>query len=214
MKSLILLVPAGDVQRGLVGSALRLRQHERAVRRTEQTVRAGNHLERISRLLLARVMYQDQAQPVAIGKAFQPGNDVVIARIAVRLAADLPYLLQCVDDNEPGIRVLLDKALQLLIQSFSELPCMCGEKELIRDLHIEHLIHSSLQALVIVLQRHVQNRSFSHRKIPQRRTGADMERKLCDQEALTDFGRADQQIGSRKEQVVDQRRLALIRGFV
>ena len=99
MKSLILLVSAGDVQRGLVCCALGFLQEKRSIRRTQQTICAGDHIEHIVRFLLACVMHQDQAQAAAIGKAFQPGNDIVVAGVAVRFAADLTNLLQGIDDS-------------------------------------------------------------------------------------------------------------------
>ena len=214
MKSLILLVSAGNVQRGLVCGALGFLQKKCSIRCTEQTICARDHIEHIVRFLLASVMHQDQTQSAAIGKAFQPGNDIVVAGVAVRFAADLTNLLQGIDDNEPGIRVLANKTLQLLVQSFPKLSRSCSKKELIRDFHIEHLIHPALETLVIILQRQIQNRSLPHRVIPERCPGTDMVGELRDQETLSQLRRADQKIGSGIEQAVDQRRLALIRGFI
>ena len=46
-----------------------------------------------------------------IGKPFQFGDYLIVVGIAVLSAVLLPYFLQGVDDNKPGVRVFPDKAL-------------------------------------------------------------------------------------------------------
>ena len=70
VKALILLVASGNVQCSSVGSPALLLQKKGSVCRTQQTVRAGDHIEFILRLLLASVMNEQQANAVFIGKCF------------------------------------------------------------------------------------------------------------------------------------------------
>ena len=55
-------------------------------------------------------MYNQEANPAYIGKPFQSGDYLIVVGIAVLSAVLLPYFLQGVNDNKPGVRVFPDKA--------------------------------------------------------------------------------------------------------
>ena len=118
IEPLILLVTPGYVQRrGAVCPAFLLEQ-ERTIRRAEQTICAGNHIESIIGLLLARMMHQQQTNTAFVGKAFQAGHHFIIAGIAAFFAAVLPDFLQRVNDDKARVRMFPHKAFELCFQTF------------------------------------------------------------------------------------------------
>ena len=111
IESLVLLVTPGHVQNGTAICPLLLLKKKGPVRRSQQTVGAGDHIKLIIGLLLAGVMYNQEANPAYIGKPFQFGDYLIVVGIAVLLCPGLPDFLQGVDDNKPGVWVFPDKAL-------------------------------------------------------------------------------------------------------
>ena len=95
-------------------------------------------------LLLACVMYQEQAHTIFVCKLLHPAHDVIIVGIAVSIGADLSDFLQGIDDNEPGIGMLPDEPLKLLIKSCTELLCIYRKMQVIRSLYTEHTGHTLL----------------------------------------------------------------------
>ena len=106
-----MLIPPGNVQGGGVVCPPLLLEQEGPVCRTQQAVGAGDHIKLVIGLLLAGVVYHQEADSAYIGKLFQFGDYLIVVGIAVLSAVLLPYFLQGVDDNEPGVRVFPDKTL-------------------------------------------------------------------------------------------------------
>ena len=111
VEALVLLIPPGNIQGGSVVRPPLFLEQEGPICRPQQAIGAGNHIKFIIGLLLAGVMYYQEADPAYIGKPFQFGDYLIVVGIAVLTAVLLPYFLQGVDDNEPGVRVFPDKAL-------------------------------------------------------------------------------------------------------
>lgn len=141
---LIRLISADDFKGGVQIGALFLLQKKCPICTTKQSCCAGDHFKFVSGLLLACVMYQEQAHTIFVCKLLHPAHDVIIVGIAVSIGADLSDFLQGVDDNEPGIGMLPDEPLKLLIKSCTELLCIYREMQVIRSLHAEHTGHTLL----------------------------------------------------------------------
>ena len=148
---LIRLVTSHNVQQGGVVRAPLLLHDERAIRCTQQTVGAGDHIKAVLGLHLPGVMNHQQADAVPVAESFQFGHDLVVTGVAVSLTADLPHLLQGVDNDEPYIRVLSDESFQLLVKSLAHGLSLRCEVEIAGLLYPEHLGEPPLQPGVIVL---------------------------------------------------------------
>ena len=144
MELLIRLISADDFKGGVQVGALFLLQKKCPIRTAKQSCCAGDHFKFVSSLLLACVMYQEQAHTIFVCKLLHPAHDVIIVGIAVSIGADLSDFLQCVDDNEPCIGMLPDEPLKLLIKSCAELLCIYREMQVIRSLYTEHTGHTLL----------------------------------------------------------------------
>ena len=81
------------------------------VRRTHQAIGAGDHIKLVVGLLLASMMYQQEADPRSIGKAFQTGYHLIVVCVTVFLCPGFPDFLQGVDDDKPGVLVFPDKPI-------------------------------------------------------------------------------------------------------
>ena len=75
-----------------------------------EQARQEYHIKAVLGFHLPGVMNHQQADAIPVTEGFQPGHDLIVAGVAVSVTADLPHLLQGVDDDEPYIRVLPDEA--------------------------------------------------------------------------------------------------------
>ena len=101
----------GHVQNGAAVCPLLLLKKKGPVRRSQQTVGAGDHIEFVICLLLSSVVYQQEADAAIIGKAFQLTHHLVIVGVAVLIPTSLPDFLEGVNDNQLGVRVFPDELL-------------------------------------------------------------------------------------------------------
>ena len=106
-----MLVTPGHVQNGAAVCPLLLLKKKGPVRRSQQTVGAGDHIEFVICLLLSSVVYQQEADAAIIGKAFQLTHHLVIVGVAVLIPTSLPDFLEGVNDNQLGVRVFPDELL-------------------------------------------------------------------------------------------------------
>ena len=148
---LIRLVASNDVQQGGVVRAPLLLHDECSIRCTQQAIGARDHIEAILGFHLPGVVNHQQADAVPVAESFQFGHDLVVAGVAVSVTADLPHLLQGVDDDEPHIWMLPDEAFQLLVKSLAHGLGLRCEVEIAGLLHPEHPGEPPLQPGVIVL---------------------------------------------------------------
>ena len=114
------------------------------------------------------------ADAVLVGKLLEPTDDLIIAGVAVRLAADFPDFLHGVNDNESGVGMLPHKTLKLLVQPVSNLARRGCKVQPVGVVDAVHHEHTALDALKIVLQGKVQHRTGMDFVVPQRFAGADM----------------------------------------
>ena len=178
---------------------LRLRTRFRC---TQQTVGAGDHIKAVLGFHLPGVMNHQQANAVPVAESFQFGHDLVVAGIAVSVTADLPHLLQGVDDDEPYIRVLPDESFQLLVKSLAHGLSLRCEVEIVGLLYPEHPGEPPLQPGVIVLQRQIEDGALMHLVLPQRKPHRHMVGKLPHEEGLAHLGRSYKEVGATVQQVV------------
>ena len=104
-------VTPGYVQCGGAVRPPLLLEQKGSVRRTHQAIGAGDHIKLVVGLLLAGVVYQQEANPRSIGKVFQTGYHLIVVCVTILLGPGLPDFLQGVDDDKPGVRVFPDKPI-------------------------------------------------------------------------------------------------------
>ena len=150
-------------------------------------------------------MNHQQADAVPVAESFQFGHDFVVAGVAVSVTADLPHLLQGVDDDEPYIRVLPDESFQLLVKSLAHGLSLRCEVEIAGLLYPEHPGEPPLQPGVIVLQCKVEDGALMHLVLPQRKPHRHMVGKLPHEEGLAHLGRTYEEVGATVQQVVHNR---------
>ena len=100
MQPLVLLVAPGYIQRSGITGALFLLEKERSISSAEQAICAGNHIELILCLLLARMMHQQQADVVFICKLFQLADDFGGICLFLNLLAGAPPAQQYANDEQ------------------------------------------------------------------------------------------------------------------
>ena len=141
-------------------------------------------------------MNHQQADAVPVTEGFQLGHDLVVAGVAVSVPADLPHLLQGVDDDESYIRVLPDEAFQLLVEPFAHGLGLCCKVEVAGLLHPKHPGEPPLQPGIIVLQGQIEDGALMHLVLPQRKPHRHMVGKLPHEEGLAHLGRSYKEVRS------------------
>ena len=114
IEDLILLVAPHHIDSCLQRRSLFLLHEKRPVRTAEQPCRTGDHFKAVTGRLLASVVDGQNADAVLVGKLLEPTDDLIIAGVAVRLAADFPDFLHGVNDNEFGVGMFSHEVLKLL----------------------------------------------------------------------------------------------------
>ena len=100
-------VPPGAVERGCVLSALTLAEDKVAVGGTAESGGAGDHVHGIIVIHLPQVMHQQNGDAVLVRQRFQNADVPVVAGIGICVIACGADALERVDDDEPGLRMLL-----------------------------------------------------------------------------------------------------------
>lgn len=150
-KQLVSKVAADNLQGSIMVTALTFAQHHSTVRRTQKTVGAGNHLKGVFRLLLARMMHQQKANIILIGKFLQLSCTAVIAGVITFFVLSAAYFLQGVNDYQAYVRILLHKGVQLLLQTVINILRTDCHMQVFCDLHIKHAHKTLLQAGKLIL---------------------------------------------------------------
>ena len=120
-------VPPGAVERGGILSALALAEDEVAVGGTAESGGAGDHVHGIIVIHLPQMMHQQNGDAVFVRQRFQNADVPIVAGIRVCVIACGADALERVDDDEPGLRMLLQKLLDLFHQPVMELLGHDGE---------------------------------------------------------------------------------------
>ena len=157
IEDLILLVASYHIDGCFQRRALFLLHEKRPIRTTEQSCCTGDHFEAVTCRLLAGVVNSQNADAVLVGKLLEPTDDLIIAGVAVRLAADLADFLHGVNDNEFGVGMFPHDVLKLLVQPVSNLACRSCKVQPVGVVDAVHHEHTALDALKIILQRKVQH---------------------------------------------------------
>jgi hypothetical protein len=105
-------------------------EQERAVSRIGQTRGAGDGIEAIIRRLFARMVDKQDADPESIAELLYPLHDFIIAGAVVPFATDVAYLLERINDNQPGLRILAEKRIKLTIETVAHPIRICGTMQI------------------------------------------------------------------------------------
>ena len=195
-------VPPGAVERGCVLSALALAEDEVAVGGTAESGGAGDHVHGIIVIHLPQMMHQQNGDAVLVRQRFQNADVPVVAGIRVRVIARGADALERVDDDEPGLRMLLQELLDLFHQPVVELLGHDGEVQRGRCVLCE-IKEAALDTLEAVLQTEVQHLAWPCGERPERLALRGAETQPQRQPRFADLRRACQQVQSLGKQIVD-----------
>ena len=195
-------VPPGAVERGCVLSALALAEDEVAVGGTAESGGAGDHVHGIIVIHLPQMMHQQNGDAVLVRQRFQNADVTVVAGIRVRIIACGADALERVDDDEPGLRMLLQKLLDLFHQSIVELLGHDGEVQRGRCV-LREIKEAALDTLEAVLQTKVQHLAWPRGERPERLALRGAETQPQRQPRFADLRRACQQVQPLGKQIVD-----------
>ena len=137
------------------GLAHTLALHDPAgIGRTHQTVGACNLLERIVCGLFAQMVDQQNADIVLISQCFQGADFLVIAGIHTVVLVAGTHLLQGIDDDQPGVRVLIEETCELFFQPLPDAAAFRLHDQPFGGFFTAHKLEKALlQAVEGVLQR-------------------------------------------------------------
>ena len=195
-------VPPGAVERGGVLSALTLAEDEVAVGGAAESGGAGDHVHGIVVIHLPQMMHQQNGDAVLVRQRFQNADVPVVAGIRACVIARCADALERVDDDEPGLRMLLQELLDLFHQPVMELLGHDGEVQRGRRV-LREIKEAALDALEAVLQTEVQHFTWARGERPERFALRGTETKPQRQPRFTDLRRACQQVQSLGQQIVD-----------
>ena len=195
-------VPPGAVERGGVLSALTLAEDEVAVGGTAESGGAGDHVHGIIVIHLPQMMHQQNGDAVLVRQRFQNADVPIIAGVWIRVIARDADALERVDDDEPGLRMLLQKLLDLFHQPVVELLGHDGEVQRGRRV-LREIEEAALDTLEAVLQTEVQHLAWPCGERPERFALRGAETQPQRQPRFADLRRACQQVQSLGEQIVD-----------
>ena len=195
-------VPSGAVERGGVLSALTLAEDEVAVGGTAESGGAGDHVHGIIVIHLPQVMHQQNGDAVLVRQRFQNADVTVVTGIRIRVIARGADALERVDDDEPGLRMLLQELLDLFHQPVVELLGHDGEVQRGRRVLCE-IEEAALDTLEAVLQTEVQHLAWPCGERPERLALRGAETQPQRQPRFADLRCACQQMQSLGEQIVD-----------
>ena len=137
------------------GLAHTLALHDPAgIGRTHQTVGTCNLLERVVGGLFAQMVDQQNADIVLISQCLQCADFLVIAGIHTVVLVAGTHLLQGVDDNQPGVRMLIEEAGELFFQPLPDAAAFRLHDQPFGGFFAAHKLEKALlQAVEGVLQR-------------------------------------------------------------
>jgi len=137
------------------GLAHTLALHDPAgIRRAHQTVGTCNLLERIVCGLFAQMVDQQNADVILVRQCLQSADLLVIAGIHTVVLVVGTNLLQSIDDDQPGVRVLIEEAGELFFQPLPDAAAFRLHDQPFGRFFAAHKLEKALlQAVESVLQR-------------------------------------------------------------
>ena len=138
MQPLILLISAGDIQHRRIGGAFLLAENKSAIRRTQQAIGSGNHIEFVICRQLAGVVNDYHRHLIAVGNSLQPGHNIVVTAVAEIRSTNLTHPFQSVNDNQTGVGMLSHKATNLILQTAAGCFTVGGKIQIFSRLSAEH----------------------------------------------------------------------------
>jgi len=137
------------------GLAHTLTLHDPAgIGRTHQTIGTCNLLERIVCGLFAQMVDQQNADVILVRQCFQRADLLVIAGIHTVVLVAGTNLLQGINDDQPGVRVLIEEAGELFFQPLPDAAAFRLHDQPFGGFFAAHKLEKALlQAVEGVLQR-------------------------------------------------------------
>ena len=204
-------VPPGAVERGGVFSAPTLAEDEVAVGGAAESGGAGDHVHGIIVIHLPQMVDQQNGDAVLVRQRFQNADVPVVTGIRIRVIARSADALERVDDDEPGLRMLLQELLDLFHQPVVELLGHDGEVQRGRRV-LREIKEAALDALEAVLQTEVQHLAWPCGERPERLALRGAETQPQRQPRFADLRCACQQVQPLGQQIVDHEGDRLVSG--
>jgi len=137
------------------GLAHTLALHDPAgIGRTHQTIGTCNLLERIVCGLFAQMVDQQNADVILVRQCLQRTDLLVIAGIHTVVLVAGTHLLQGIDDDQPGVRVLIEETCELFFQPLPDAAAFRLHDQPFGGFFAAHQLEKALlQAVEGVLQR-------------------------------------------------------------
>ena len=204
-------VPPGAVERGGVLSALTLAEDKVAVGSAAESGGAGDHVHGIIVIHLPQMMHQQNGDAVLVRKLLEDADIPVVAGVGICVIACGADALERVDDDEPGLRMLLQELLDLFHQSIVELLGHDGEVQRGRRV-LREIKEAALDTLEAVLQTEVQHLAWPCGERPEWLALRGAETQSQRQPRFADLRRACQQVKPLGKQIVDHEGDRLVSG--
>ena len=138
-----------------------------------------------------------------VAERLEPTDNLVIVGVIVFVASDFPNLLQGVHDHQSGFGMMGKKRFELIEQPAAKRHGLRRKMQVWRILRTEHLVQAFLDASVVIFKGEIQHLARMHVVLPQGSSCRDRITELRHEEGFADFRRADEQISSGVEQIVD-----------
>ena len=187
------------------GLAHTLALHDPAgIGRTHQTVGACNLLERIVCGLFAQMVDQQNADVILVSQCFQRADLLVITGIHTVVLIAGTNLLQGVDDDQPGVRVLIEETCKLLFQPLPDAATFRLHDQPFGGFFAAHQLEKALlQAVKGVLQRKIKHGVRLYFASPHRLALRDLQAQPQGQPAFARFAGAGKQRQPCRKQIRD-----------
>jgi len=170
--------------------------------RAHQTVGTCNLLERIICGLFTQMVDQQNADIVLVCQCFQGADFLVIAGIHTVVLVAGTHLLQGVDDDQPGIWVLVDKADKLFLQPLPDAAAFRLHDQPFGGFFAAHKLEKALlQAVKGILQRKINHGVRLYFASPHRLSLRHLQAQPQGQPAFARFAGAGKQRQPCREQI-------------
>ena len=161
-------------------------------------------LERIVCGLFAQMVDQQNADIVLISQCLQRADFLVIAGVHTVVLVVGTNLLQSIDDDQPGVRVLIDKTDKLFLQPLPDAAAFRLHDQPFGGFFAAHKLEKALlQAVEGVLQREIKHGVRLYFAPPHRLSLRDLQAQPQGQPAFARFAGAGKQRQPCRKQIRD-----------